>query len=269
MSAGQTRCTGYTRRAAERRRVWHYLRLPGEFHVQIKGVTYNQDGLVSIHNTAFAFEPSFVHAYTQARATGSWSGPWGQADIHWRAHVLCWAGLQASRLDGDFVECGVNMGGTAMLLLEYLNWNKLPDKRFFLYDTFAGLDRAVSSEKEMTQTHEVYKPCFEEVELRFRPWTNVILVQGSIPESFRQQSPEQVSYLHIDLNAAKPEQAALEFFWDRLVPGAWVVFDDYAWVACAEQKAAIDRAARHRGCEVLSLPTGQGLLVKPYCSPGK
>lgn len=266
MQAGEVRCTGYTRRAAERRRNWYPhvpLRLPRAFHVPLESVTYNQDGLLSIHNAAFAYEPKFGRAYAEAKATGSWSGPWGQADIHWRAHVLCWAGLQASRLNGDFVECGVNMGGTALLLLEYLEWREQHGKTFYLYDTFEGLDRAVSSERELAQTREVYKPCFEDVQRRFLSWPNVILVQGSIPDSLLLRSPQHVAYLHIDLNAAKPERAALEFFWDRLVPGAWIVFDDYAWVACAEQKAAIDRAARHRGCDVLSLPTGQGLLVKP------
>lgn len=266
MSAPAARCTGYTRRAAQRRRDWGRqtpLRLGREFHVPLESVTYNQDGLISVHNTAFAHEPKFARAYAKAKTTGSWSGPWGQADIHWRAHVLCWAGLQASRLAGDFVECGVNKGGTAVLLLEYLDWTEGRGKFFYLYDTFEGLDRALSTEEELRQTQEFYEPCYDEVQARFLPWPNVILVRGCIPESLLRRCPEKVAYLHIDLNAAKPEQAALEFFWDRLVPGAWVVFDDYAWVACARQKLAIDRVARRQGCEVLSLPTGQGLLVKP------
>ena len=45
--------------------------------------------------------------------------------------------------------------------------------------------------------------------------------------------------------------------------GAPVVFDDYAWRGHEEQKAGIDVFARAQGTEVLTLPTGQGLLLKP------
>lgn len=266
MSESSIRCDGYIRRAADRRRTWEDsipVRLDKDFHVPFESVTYNQDGLISIHSTAFAHDPRFGRAYAKAKATGSWTGSWGQVDIHWRAHILCWAGLQASHLPGDFVECGVNRGGTAMLLLDYLNWINYPKKCFYLYDTFEGLDPRLSTAEELSKTQGVYESCFDEVRALFSPWSNVIPVKGSIPESLRIHTPKKVAYLHIDLNAAKPEQAALEFFWDRLLPGAWIVFDDYAWVACAQQKLAIDSVARSHGCEVVSLPTGQGLLLKP------
>jgi hypothetical protein len=45
-----------------------------------------------------------------------------------------------------------------------------------------------------------------------------------------------------------------------------ILFDDYGWVACAAQKKAIDQVLRERGVEALTLPTGQGLAVKPLIS---
>jgi hypothetical protein len=36
------------------------------------------------------------------------------------------------------------------------------------------------------------------------------------------------------MNIAKPERAAIEHFWDRLVVGAPVIFDDYGWLAARE-----------------------------------
>jgi hypothetical protein len=68
--------------------------------------------------------------------------------------------------------------------------------------------------------------------------------------------------MHIDMNAAEPESAAIGFFWPRLVLGAIVVLDDYAWVACHKQKRAMDQFARAHDVSILSLPTGQGLLIK-------
>ena len=58
------------------------------------------------------------------------------------------------------------------------------------------------------------------------------------------------------------EIGALELLFDRLVPGAVVVLDDYGWIAYREQKAAEDPFFLARGYRVMELPTGQGLLIK-------
>ena len=55
------------------------------------------------------------------------------------------------------------------------------------------------------------------------------------------------------MNIACPERAAIEFFWDKLSPGAPVVLDDYAWEDYSEQKAALDDFAHTRGVEILTL----------------
>ena len=74
----------------------------------------------------------------------------------------------------------------------------------------------------------------------------------------------RVCYLSIDMNCVGPEIAAAEFFWDRLVSGAVVLLDDYgAGVWHLAQKRAFDEFARRKGVEILSLPTCQGLLIKP------
>ena len=42
------------------------------------------------------------------------------------------------------------------------------------------------------------------------------------------------------MNIVLPEIAAIEFFWDRLVPGAMVLLDDYGWSTHTAQKLAFD-----------------------------
>jgi hypothetical protein len=44
-----------------------------------------------------------------------------------------------------------------------------------------------------------------------------------------------------------------------------VLLDDYAYFGNDSLAHAIDSAAAVLGAEVLSLPTGQGLIVKPGC----
>ena len=44
-------------------------------------------------------------------------------------------------LDGDFVECGVYKGGTALLLSEILKSSKKSQKKLYLFDTFKGMPK--------------------------------------------------------------------------------------------------------------------------------
>jgi hypothetical protein len=74
--------------------------------------------------------------------------------------------------------------------------------------------------------------------------------------------PEQIGFLHIDLNSPRAEIAVLERLFDRVQPGGVVVFDDYGWKIFRKQKQAEDAFMRSRGYEILELPTGQGLVVK-------
>jgi len=69
------------------------------------------------------------------------------------------------------------------------------------------------------------------------------------------------------MNCAGPERAALEYFWDRLSPGGMVLLDDYARHSFDALAEAIDPVAAARGADVLSLPTGQGLICKPPSPP--
>ena len=86
--------------------------------------------------------------------------------------------------------------------------------------------------------------------------------QGTVPEVLDTVSFGNVAFLHLDMNCALPEKAALEFFWDRLSPGGMILLDDYAYFGHESQTDAIDEVSTRLGFQILSLPTGQGLIVK-------
>jgi predicted O-methyltransferase YrrM len=64
------------------------------------------------------------------------------------------------------------------------------------------------------------------------------------------------------MNCVIPEQEALKYFWPRLSKGGIVILDDYAWPGHENQKKSHDEFAFQHGIQVLSLPTGQGLIIK-------
>ena len=91
-----------------------------------------------------------------------------------------------------------------------------------------------------------------------------MIVRGTVPATPPRVPSSKVAYLSIDMNVAEPEVAALEFFWEKLVPGAFVILDDYGYgKAYHRQKEAINKLVARLGVSVLLLPTGQGLIVKP------
>jgi O-methyltransferase len=224
---------------------------------------YAQDSLISWHNTEFMQDPQFQQAYDSGKATNSWGG----YEIQWRVHVLCWAAARAARMEGDFVECGVNRGGFSRAVIDYVNFESL-DKTFYLMDTFSGLVPELVSEDEknagiMDIYGKYYEDCFEAAQETFRPFQNVVLVRGPIPDTLASVTPSKVAYLSIDMNSATPEIAAAEYFWERMVSGSVMILDDYGHLLHRYQKKAFDDFAVQRDVQVLMLPTGQGLIFKP------
>lgn len=225
----------------------------------VRNATYNIDGMMTTHLASFGEDPRFQEAYRLGKATGSW----GLSEPRWRVYQACWAGRHGMQLEGDFVECGVNRGGTSRAVIHYTDFQNDADRKFYLLDTFAGFPDDQRS-KAAKANRDEYQECFEEVRREFADFPNVILVRGKVPDTLQQVPSQRIAYLHIDMNVAEPEVAAIEFFWDRLVPGAIVLLDDYGFgYDYSPQKEAMDAFGERRGVEVLLLPTGQGLLVKP------
>lgn len=198
-----------------------------------------------------------MESYLLGEATGSWCG----SQPIYRAYIAAWAAERAKNLPGDFVECGVNKGGLSRMIINYVNFDQL-DKTFYLMDTFNGLDPRVLNTREKGRVSDRYPDCYDEVVRTFSPFRGVQIVRGTIPETLNQVKSREICYLSIDMNCVLPEIAAVEYFWDKLVPGAVIVFDDYGFEGHEDQKMAHDAFAKKKGTSILSLPTGQGLLFK-------
>ncbi|HUQ94125.1 MAG TPA: class I SAM-dependent methyltransferase [Bryobacteraceae bacterium] len=228
---------------------------------------YSQDGLFTLHSDHFRANPKFQEAYRRGLKASNGV----DAGFEWRVHVALWAARTALRVAGDFVECGVNAGFMSSAIMHGLEWNSL-ERRFYLIDTFSGPVSVQYSKEEVEKGRlgiaqqavavGAYVTDLERVRANFAEWPGAEVVQGVVPEVLTELDIRQVAFLHIDMNCAYPERAALEFFWGRLPPGGVVLLDDYAYLGHDHQRAAMDNSARELGAQILSLPTGQGLIVK-------
>jgi hypothetical protein len=221
---------------------------------------YSEDGLSTIHNDGFIDKPEFVAAYSRAIKANR------GADhcMRWRAHVAFWVARQAAQLPGDFVECGVSTGFLASGIMQYLGWNRL-NRRFVLFDTWSGLvdEYLTRDEKDAGRLDWYADADFDNVRKNFDEFRNVDLVRGPVPDTLESADISQVCYLSLDMNCTHPEIAAAEYFWPRMVPGAFMLLDDYAYSGYEEQNIAFDEFAQRHRIEIVSLPTGQGLAIKP------
>jgi len=227
---------------------------------------YTQDGLTSIHNHEFMNDPAFIKAYRRGIKAAGDDYNW-----HWRVHIGLWAARTAVQLPGDFVECGVNAGFLSSGIMCDLDWDSR-EKIFYLLDTFSGIDSNLASQEELRDgiieknknliDTGFYVTSSNDVKLNFSEWKNIEIIEGTIPNTLSLIKAEKISFLHIDLNCAYPEVASLKYLWNKLVIGAIVLLDDYAYHGYEHQKYSIDQFAIESKIAIASLPTGQGLIIK-------
>lgn len=230
---------------------------------------YRADSLTVYNKTLdFLTDETFQRAYRRGIGSGHQLAADGSADpdIEYRVYMAIWCALNARGLDGDFVECGVNTGMVSLAICDYLDFGRL-DKTFYLFDTFAGIPESQMHPREKRSrtwmNERAYFECYDLARENFADFENVVLVRGIIPSSLTDVDIRSVSYLHLDMNIAEPEIAALTYFWPKMTPGGFVLLDDYAWRGYDLQKAVMDRFAAANNVPICTLPTGQGLLIKP------
>jgi hypothetical protein len=212
---------------------------------------------------AFLDDKKFMDAYNKNVQNRQ------ERSLLWRLHTLAWAAQHCSRIPGSFVECGVYRGFCSAVLTDYLDFSTTQAHRsYYLYDTFEGIPEDDLAGSPVGKGSYKEPDLYQQVCDRFRHHANVRAVQGRVPDVFHAQVvPDQIAFLHIDMNSAKAEIGALEVLFDRVVPGGMIILDDYGWQAYSAQKDQENIFMAARDYSILELPTGQGLVVKRGASP--
>ncbi|MGH7462337.1 MAG: TylF/MycF/NovP-related O-methyltransferase [Longimicrobiales bacterium] len=165
----------------------------------------------------------------------------------------------AASLGGSMAEAGVYRGGTARLMCEIKGTAAL-----HLFDVFETLQaNALSADSETSQEVRGHFGSFHarqsDVAELLAPYSGVQIHAGYFPDSARPLENERFSFVHLDLDLERGTSDALEFFYPRLLPGGFLIGDDY-------NSDGVRRAFRqyfggYPG-RVIGLPWAQALAVK-------
>lgn len=161
---------------------------------------------------------------------------------------------------GDVAECGVYRGGTARLLFDTMRAARTA-RRLFLCDTFLGMPDAnpaadIHRAGDFGDTSEAH------VRARFAGADNVELVHGIIPDSLAPLADRRFCFVHIDLDLYASVLGAVHFFYDRVLPGGSIVFDDYGFSSTPGARRAVDEFFAERREMPLALASGQCIVLK-------
>jgi O-methyltransferase len=160
----------------------------------------------------------------------------GGRDVLERVDRLA-ADAAARAVEGDFVECGVCNGGSAAVIARALS---AQERHAWLYDSFAGMpptDDVDGSYAAEWVGDYVGSPdrVREAMTLAGVPAERFTIREGLFEDTFREELPDRVAFLHVDADWYASVKLALETFYDRVTDGGIILLDDFGhWEGCRE-----------------------------------
>src|SRR5262245_9580422 len=181
-----------------------------------------------------------------------------------RLYVLWTLARQALGNGGEFWECGVYRGGTARLLRRVIEAGAEEAKRpvLRLFDSFAGM-KETDGARDLHQPGDFADTGAEAVQRVVGDPPDVMLHAGWIPETFRGLESSRVGFVHIDVDLYQSVLDVCTFVRPRMVPGSFMVFDDYGFPSCPGARQAVDEYFAGRTEAPLVLSTGQAVVFVP------
>ena len=145
--------------------------------------------------------------------------------------------VEEEKIPGDVVECGVCNGGTAAILARFATRSGL-NRTTWLLDSFQGMPETTCEDGDAAKAHigkEVGDPARVNKVLRDvgANMSRVRIIPGWFQDTFPSVSASQIALLNIDADWYESVKLCLETFYDRVVPGGFISFDDYGhWPGC-------------------------------------
>ena len=138
--------------------------------------------------------------------------------------------IDRNAVHGAIVECGVYRGGSAAILASATRQSR----DIYLFDSFEGLPPPGEKDGALATQHYREGWCAarpEDVAALFSrlgiPQSRVHIVKGWFADTLKSVTVPEIALLHIDADWYDPVKLCLEFFYEAVRPGGFIVLDDY------------------------------------------
>jgi O-methyltransferase len=184
-----------------------------------------------------------------------------------RCYILISLAQYASRLPGEFAECGVWKGGTALMLARVLSREN--KKKLYLFDSFQGLPKVDQERDPWFHEGQYSAESVKVVEKVLGEFINGVEIHcGWMPETFNGLEEKRYAFAHIDVDIYQSNLDCCEYFYPRMVHGGVMLFDEYAFAAARGEKEAVDKFFADKPETPMTLPTGQAVVLKLPATSG-
>lgn len=125
------------------------------------------------------------------------------------------------------VEVGAFNGGNALLASQFMLFKK--SVPFYILDSFEGFPQLSSQDPSTRKSGEyVIETSYEEILDLFSIFPFAEVIKGFVPSSFS-KLPENERYglVFYDCDLYEPALATFEYFWNRMIPGGYLIVGDY------------------------------------------
>lgn len=222
--------------------------------------------------------PDLALARTFFRISGHTMTRPSRAKVLWK---VCRDSLRAG-VPGDFVECGVWMGGSAGLMaLALRRFEKNTRRKLHLFDSFEGLPEPGKEDGEKAaeywrttegSEHVMIHRCVASADLVRSflhdrlgiPREQVVFHEGWFEDTLPRldRDPGSIAVLRLDGDWYDSTRICLEHLYDRLSPGGVILLDDYfCWDGC---RRATDEFRALKGIteSIIRIDSDSGYWIK-------
>lgn len=153
----------------------------------------------------------------------------------------------ANEIQGDFVECGVWRGGSAMMIMETLRKLEVTDRTIYLYDTFEGMSEPSDfdidfsgnmAEQEwlQSQSNSVNLWCYaslddvkRNIEKTSYPLDKIHFVKGKVEDTLTKNLPQKLCLLRLDTDWYESTYQELLHLYPLLSLNGVLIIDDFGY----------------------------------------
>ncbi len=189
-----------------------------------------------------------------------------------RLYVLMQLLQKTLPLSGLVAECGSFRGLSSYMLCSYMKEADpgFKGRGYRIFDSFAGLsdpgpEDAIARGNPDTRRLEVmsrrggFAIDLGKVKNNLLEHPEIEYYPGWIPDAFPDEPKACYRFVHVDVDLYQPTLDSFEYFYPKLVPGGYIVSDDYNWPGA--RKAIETFVLRHR-LKLRTTPTGQAYIKR-------